>query len=398
MARSPIAPAPASAGDVLRLVLTGTADTRGDIGRLTGLSRTAVTARVSELLTRGLLVETTVGPSTGGRPPVRLSFNAAAGVVLAAAVGVTRTQFGVYDLAGDPLAEDSGPLDATRGPEAVFAWLLDRWRGLLAELGRTADDVRGVGLAVPAPVDVATGRTGTPPTFAGWDDVDLAAPFAAEFGVPVVVDNDVNAMAVGEHWARRAEGITDLLAVKVSAGIGAGVVAGGVLQRGAIGAAGELGHIRVENGGGVLCRCGNSDCLEAVAGGSALVRRLADDGLPVSSVADLVSMVGDGNPRVVHTVRDAGRRLGEVLAAAVNILNPAVVVLGGDLARAYEPLVAGVRETVYQRAAAYATRRLRIVPSVLDERAGLVGCTVLVLNRVLSASAVDAAVAARTPR
>jgi predicted NBD/HSP70 family sugar kinase len=184
------------------------------------------------------------------------------------------------------------------------------------------------------------------------------------------------------------------LHVKVSTGIGAGIIAGGALQRGAHGAAGEIGHNPVADGGGVVCRCGNLDCLEAVASGAALVTALRAEGRDVADVPGVVALVRAGDPEAVALVRHAGRRVGEVLAVAVNLLNPQVVVFGGDLAEAFEPLLAGVREQVYRRAIVPVTRDLSIEQSALGPEAGIVGCAAMALAEVLSPRAIDAALAA----
>jgi predicted NBD/HSP70 family sugar kinase len=185
--------------------------------------------------------------------------------------------------------------------------------------------------------------------------------------------------------------VSDLLHVKVSTGIGAGIVAGGALQRGALGAAGEIGHNPVGDGVGVVCRCGNVDCLEAVASGAALVTALRARDREVADVPEVVALVRAGDPEAVALVRQAGRRIGEVLAVAVNLLNPQVVVFGGDLADAVEPLLAGVREQVYRRAIVPATRRLRIERSALGPGAGIAGCAAMALAEVLSPRAIDTA-------
>ncbi|HEY2985194.1 MAG TPA: ROK family protein, partial [Jatrophihabitantaceae bacterium] len=153
-------------------------------------------------------------------------------------------------------------------------------------------------------------------------------------------------------------------------------------------------------GGGVLCRCGQRDCLEAVAGGWALVKALRAEGRQVTHVRDVVRLALGGDPVALDMIRESGRRVGEVLSSAVTLLNPGVVVIGGDLASAYEPFVAGVRESVYGRSTALSTRQLRIVPSTYGDRIGLVGCVAMVLGTVLAADAVgnprpDRAVAAR---
>ena len=200
-------------------------------------------------------------------------------------------------------------------------------------------------------------------------------------------------MAVAEHRAAGLDATTDVLLVKVSTGIGAGLVLGGRIHRGAVGAAGDIGHTAVHDADGVVCRCGNTGCLEAVASGSAVVRQLAARGREVSRVADVVALVDAGDAEAHGLVRLAGRRLGEVLAQAVNLLNPSVLVLAGDLSLAQEPLLSGVREAVYARATTLAARDLEIRPSALGEQAGLVGCAVTVLDQVLAADAVDRALA-----
>ncbi|MEU8123354.1 ROK family transcriptional regulator [Spirillospora sp. NPDC049024] len=367
---------PASGGDMLRLIREDGVATRAELGRLTGLSRPAVASRVAALISRGLVVERADGPSTGGRPPARLEFNAAGGAVLVANLGQSRGQLAVCDLAGTVLARADGP-PAETTPGKTLPRLFDQWASLLDASGTDPSTVRGVGLGVPDAVEHVAGR---------WDAVEIGAPVAERFGVPAYLDNEVNAAALGEHQAH--PGVGDLLFVKVSTGIGAGIIAGGRIQRGALGAAGEIGHVPVPFPGEAPCRCGNVNCVEAVAGGTALLARSPADDLPA-----LAALARAGDPATVALLRDAGRRIGEVVATAVNLLNPAVVVLGGDLAGADEPLIAGLREIVYRRSTALATRDLRIEPSRLGEGAGLAGCAAMVLDNILSPGAVDAAAA-----
>ncbi|MFC7729076.1 ROK family transcriptional regulator [Actinomadura keratinilytica] len=370
---------PSTSGEVLRLVREEGVSTRAELGRLTGLSRPAVAARVNELIAHGLLVERADGASTGGRPPARLEFNAAGGAVLVANLGRSRGQAAVCDLAGTLLVQADVDLPADLSPGAVLPRLLDRWSELLGKAGRSPATVRGAGLAVPDPVGL---------TPEAWDGVEVGPLVAERFDVPVLLDNDVNAAALGEHRTRFAD-LADLLFVKVSTGIGGGLIMGGRIQRGALGAAGEIGHVPVPGAGESPCRCGNLGCLEAVAGGAALLARSG-----ARDLAELSARARAGDPAVVGLVRDAGRLLGEVIATAVNLLNPAVVVLGGDLTGAYEPLIAGVREVVYRRATALATGRLRIEPSRLGDTAGLIGCAVMTLDHLLAPATVDAALTA----
>jgi len=380
------------AGAVLSLIREGRASTRSELIAMTGLARSTVTQRLDQLLAERLVVPAGEAASTGGRPPSVLAFNRGAGVVLAADLGATHSRLAMTDLGGEVLGELAADLPIADGPEAVLGWMESGFDALLERAGRTAGDVRGVGIGVPGPVEFATGRPVAPPIMPGWDGYPVADRLATRYGAPALVDNDVNAMALGEHWAHWRT--TDhLLLVKVGTGIGCGIVAGGSILRGAQGAAGDLGHIQITGDASVVCRCGNVGCLEAVAGGGAMAAKLTGMGIDAADGRDVVKLVRAGRPEAVGVVREAGRVLGGVLATSVNMFNPGVIVIGGDLSHAEEHLLAGVREIVYQRSLPLATRSLRIVRSRLDERAGVVGASVMVIEHVLSPAAVDDALA-----
>jgi predicted NBD/HSP70 family sugar kinase len=393
---APPRPAQASgggAGAILQLVRSGQATTRADLAAMTGLARSTVAQRVDALLARGLLVSRGDSPSTGGRPATLLAFNDGAGVVLCGDLGATHSRVAVTDLGGTVLAQTRHEIAIAEGPEVVLGWLEATFDGLLDKIGRGHDAVRGVGVGLPGPVEFATGRPVSPPIMPGWDRYPVGDRLATRYGVPALVDNDVNIMAVGEHWSTwRDEAF--LLFVKMGTGIGSGIVAGGHVHRGADGAAGDIGHIHVPDHDDIVCRCGNRGCLEAFAGGGAMAARLREAGLDTHTSLDVVDRVRAGHPVATQLIREAGRTVGGVLATCVNMLNPAVIVIGGDLARADEPLLAGVREVVYRRSLPLATGRLRIVPSRLDDEAGVVGAAVMVIESVLAPDAVDAALIA----
>ncbi len=378
------------AGSVLRLIRDGEAVTRADLARRTGLARSTVAQRVDALLAHELVYEAGGSASTGGRPPTVLAFNHLAGVVLAADLGATHSRLAVSDLAGAPLTEVALDMDIAVGPEAVLTWVDERFVELLAKAGRTAADVRGIGIGVPGPVAFATGQPVNPPIMPGWDGFSVPDWFAGRYDAPVLVDNDVNIMALGEHWSLWRD--TDhLLFIKIGTGIGCGIVAGRIIHRGAQGAAGDIGHIRVPGNEEVLCRCGNVGCLEAVAGGRALAVRLAAEGRPAANSRDVVRLVRAGDPTATRMVREAGRALGQVLAGSVNFFNPSVIVIGGDLGQAHEQLLAGMREVIFERSLPLATRDLRTEPSELGDRAGVVGAAIMVIEHVLAPDVVDRA-------
>jgi predicted NBD/HSP70 family sugar kinase len=377
-----------SPGDLLSLIREGVAVTRADLARHTGLARSTVAQRVDALLASGLVVEAGGSASTGGRPPTVLAFNHDAGVILVADLGATHSRMAATDLAGTPLAESAEDLDIALGPTEVLTRVSARFGKLLAQTGRSTADVRGIGIGVPGPVEFASGQPVNPPIMPGWDGFDIPAWFADRYTAPVLVDNDVNIMARGEHWVhwRRT---SHLLLVKVGTGIGCGIVADGHIHRGARGAAGDIGHIRATSSDDVVCRCGNIGCLEAIAGGQALADRLSAVGIEAANSRDVVRLVRNGDATATRMVRDAGRTLGEVLAGTVNFFNPAVIVIGGDIAEAHAQLLAGVREGILSRSLPLATRDLRIVPSRLGDRAGITGAAITAIEHVLSPAAVD---------
>ncbi|HMJ78780.1 MAG TPA: ROK family protein [Iamia sp.] len=380
------------AGSLLQILRDGVPRTRSELAVMTGLGRSAVAQRVDALLASSLVGSVGEAASTGGRPPAQLAFNPGARVALAVDVGATHVRIGLTDLASVVLAEDRHEIDISLGPEAVLTWAIERSRALLAELGRDPADLIGVGIGLPGPVEHATGKPRNPPIMPGWDGFDVPLYVGSALGTVVVADNDVNVMALGERFLGFPT-VDQLLFVKVATGIGSGIISHGTLHRGADGAAGDLGHIQVPDGEDVLCRCGNRGCLEAIASGAAVATRLRATGLDPAGSGDVVDLVKAGSVPALQEVRQAGRVIGEVLASAVSLLNPSVIVIGGSLAAAGDPLLAGVREVVYRRSLPLATANLRIVPAVGGERAGIIGAACLVIDEVLAPDAVDRYVA-----
>ncbi|HYH88463.1 MAG TPA: ROK family transcriptional regulator [Solirubrobacteraceae bacterium] len=380
------------AGSVLQLIRDTQGVTRSDLARITGLARSTVAQRVDALLAHELVYEAGGTASTGGRPPTLLTFNQRAGVVLVADLGATHSRLAASDLAGAPLAEEAFDMDIAAGPERVLGVVNEHFAALLSDLGHAAEDVRGIGIGVPGPVAFSSGQPVKPPIMPGWNGFSIPGWFAGRYDAPVLVDNDVNIMALGEHWANWRD-TEHLMFIKVGTGIGCGIVAGRAIHRGAQGAAGDIGHIRLAGQESITCRCGNVGCLEAVAGGGALARRLTAVGVGAADSRDVVRLVRADDASAVRMVREAGRSLGEVLAGCVNFFNPGVIVIGGDVGEAPE-LLAGVREVTIQRSLPLATGELDIVASRLGDRAGVVGAAIMVVEHVLAPDVVDRVVQA----
>jgi predicted NBD/HSP70 family sugar kinase len=383
---------PGRAGDIFQLLRDGKARTRAELAGTTGLARSTVAARIDALISSGLVGPAGEATSSGGRPPSRFAFNPAARVVLAVDVGATHVALAVTDLGGSVLAERRMDQQVADGPEKVLGLVVREAAKLLASASRVVADLAGVGIGLPGPVEHDTGRPVKPPIMPGWDGFDVVRFVQRSLPVPVLVDNDVNIMALGErtaHWPDH----DNFIFVKVATGIGAGIISSGELQRGANGTAGDLGHVRVPRGDDVLCRCGNHGCLEALASGPAIAAALRGEGLEAAKGADVARLVAHGNQQAIQAVRQAGRDVGDVLATVVNLLNPSVIVIGGSIGESGEHLVAGVREVVYRRSLPLATSQLRVGLSHAGDKAAILGASQLVTRHVLSPAVIEATLA-----
>lgn len=380
-----------SAGDLLALVRTGKARTRGELQQVTGLSRSTVTSRLDVLIDAGYLHEVGTHESTGGRPSVLIEFNDRHGVFLVADLGATHAQLAVVTPLGKVLAEERADTRVADGPVAVLDWVVRRFIVLLDAMERDGSAVVGIGIGVPGPVEFDTGRVRQPPIMPGWDDYPIVAHLRRTFDVPVLVDNDANLMALGEQTVRYPD-CPAMVLVKVATGIGAGIVVGGSVYRGIDGGAGDLGHIRLHGHGEARCMCGSYGCLAAVASGSALAQRLTADGIPTASSRELLDRLNAGHPEATALARDAGRLVGEVLATMVCVLNPGVLVIAGDLAVTH--FVTGVRESLYQRALPRATRHLEVTTGSLGNHAGIIGAHAMVVESLYAPDAVNQRLAA----
>ena len=382
----------ASPGALLRHVRKGRAHSRAELVALTGASRNTISARVDQLIEANLLEEGGRGWSTGGRPPTILQFNSRAGCVLAVDLGVTSVDVAVTDLSAQVLATVGHPIDIADGPGPVLAEVDRLAQKVLADAGLSPSDVRAVGVGVPGPVEFSTGRPSHPPIMPGWHDHPIPGAFA-RYECPVYVDNDVNVMALGELGV--ADSADDVLVVKVGTGIGCGVIVEGRVYRGAQGSAGDIGHIYVAQPDGrtVVCRCGNENCLEAIAGGGALFRDALAAGLPVTSTRQVIELASHGDGAAVELVRNSGRTIGIVLAALVNFFNPHRIVMTGGVAQAGLPLLAGIRETVYRRSMPLAARSLEISVSDAPEMSGRVGAALMAIEGFLDEDAIHQALA-----
>src|SRR5829696_7552111 len=365
--------------------------TRAELLQRTGMARSTLVEKVEVLRRHQLVRDAEVRRGTGGRPATALAFDGTCRHVLVLDLGATHATLALADLHLRLLAVRREHLDTLAGPVAVLPALVTAARALVAgaaAAGVPAQPLLGVGVGFPGPVAPDRARLDEQTMMRNWDGTDLAGALRAEFGVDVLVENDANAMAFGEHVAAVARGVPrheSLLVVKVSTGIGAGLIVDGALHRGASGGAGEIGHVRLE-GEKAQCTCGARGCLGAVASGRALLAEL--DGRR-GRLADLVRSVGHGDPAALVAVSAAGAKVGAVLANAVTMVDPDAVLLGGEVGR-LPAFVAAVRRPLFAGIPARTARRLRLGRTMLADDSGITGLAGLVVDACLAPPAVQA--------
>ncbi|MQY02086.1 N-acetylmannosamine kinase [Actinomadura sp. RB68] len=387
---------------LVELVRTQGLATTNDLCDATGMGRTVVAQRIGHLLEVGLLARRGKGRSTGGRAPRELRFHHEAATVFGVEVGVTSVMVGLTSLDGAPLEVREDAWSVTRGPEETLARIEAMMREILAARP-DAPPLAGIGVGLPCPVEFASGRPVSPPILSGWDDYPVREWLASRFGVGVWVDNEVNAMALGELRAGTARGLDDFIYVKVGTGIGAGLVSAGRLHRGAQGCAGDIAHLCIDPASTRQCRCGKTGCLQTFASGNALGRtatRLAKSGesRPLArrlaeagevTAADVSAAAAQGDPVCLDLLSTAGERLGEALTSLINIFNPALVVVGGGVSMAGDLLLPSLRKVVYERSLPLATRDLRVALSEHADRAGVVGAALTAVEELLGPAHLD---------
>lgn len=347
--------------------------TRQRLSRLTGLSPSAVAAAVQVLLTDHRLIETDrVGPAGRGRgrPSRTLELARREGPVLGIDFGHAHVRAAIAHTAGEVLSEDCIDIDVDADPDAAMAAAEASVRRLLSEAGIALNDVLSVAACIPAPLDATTDRVSSATILSGWVALNPHRDLSARIGTNVVVGNDADLGARGEHRFGAAKEYQDFLYIKASHGIGAGLVINGQTYRGSSGIAGEIGHTQLP-GATSLCRCGSRGCLETVVSITEVRRQL--DHVLSSESADGPLSALSLNRAAARVLTDAGRTMGRVLADLCNCLNPAAIIIGGELGVAGDPIVSGVRESIDRYAQPATAAAVTIRTAELGTRAELLG-------------------------
>jgi predicted NBD/HSP70 family sugar kinase len=359
---------------------------RADLVRGSGLSRTTVSSLITDLIRSGHVCETADRgrPHKGGsgRPPWLVTLSAPVGGVVGVDIGHGHVRVALADRTGRVLAEDHTLVDV----DALGTVVLDRAaamvRGLLGSAGLDPTYLQAVGMCVPAPLDRRSSRIRTD-ILPGWQGLLPADELAHRLGVPVHADNDANLGALAELHHGVAHGRHDVVYLKVASGLGAGIVLGGRLHRGASGIAGEIGHVQVGEDGPV-CRCGNRGCLETLVAAPRLLDLLQPAYDDVLTVDEVLELDRDGDAGVRRVLTDAGRTVGRAVADLANSLNPELVVVGGSLG-ASPSLITGLRGSIDRYAQPDTAVAVEVVAGELGDRAEVVGAVALAIATVAAA-------------
>ena len=384
-------------GQLINLVRTGRARTRPGLEQETGLGRKLVAQRVQQAIDLGLLEDADLVPSGGGRPSRQLRFRAEAGYVYAGLIESTEIRAAVCRLDGTVVESSHEEWLADAGPDATME-VLD---GMFTRLRRrTRTEPWAIGIGISGPVDFTTGRLVAPPIMPGWDGYSVRSWFRDRYDAPVWVDNDVNLMALGEWHRGSPHDGRDLLYVLIDTGVGSGLVSNGRVFRGDTGAAGDIGHTQVTDDPSVICRCGQSGCLEAVTAGWGLVQlltpraaespylsgQLAEHGHLTAQDIGLAAAAGD--PLASEAVLAGTRMIGVTVANVINFANPGVVVVGGGALRAGPEMFRTLEETVRRRVTRLAGQQLTIRPASLDFQEGVIGAGIMAIEHLFNPASV----------
>jgi len=377
---------------ILRLIWRQRRISRAEIARRKRLSRSTVSEIVGSLLPSGLVEEVGVGPSAGGRPPIVLEFQDGACVILGVEMGATHVMAVLTDLRGHVLAWRQASHAVRSDPEGTRALIAELCDACLAARPGAAGRLVGIGIAVPSPVDPGRPDHLSEIVLPDWRGDSGFTPFLARYGVPVLVDNDANLGALAEGWWGAGSGVDDFAYVKIATGVGSGHVIGGRIYRGATGVAGEIGHMAIDPHGGP-CICGLRGCLATFVGAPALVGRaralLAE--YPASALASqsvtldtIVAAALGQDPLALRLVQETAEYLGIAVAGLLNLMNPSMVIFGGEVARLGELLLEPLRETIRRRTLVSSVAAAEVRMSALGPQAIAIGAATLVLEAALA--------------
>ncbi|HEX6844440.1 MAG TPA: ROK family transcriptional regulator [Actinomycetota bacterium] len=367
---------------VVRLLRTNGPLTRAELARQAEVSRSTISAIVTELLDQGLVEERgeTSTPGQAGRPGSLVALNPSAGVAVGIDIDHQHLRVMAADLAHTVLGEAARPLALNHDASEAMSLAVELVDAVLREAGLDRRRVLGVGMSLAGPIESTHGTVRPSSISPSWVGIDAAAEMSARLDLPVLLDNDANLGALAELMWGAARGVSEGVYLNVGTGIGAGLIIGGAVYRGANGTAGEIGHATASEGG-PMCRCGNRGCLERFAGGTAILQDLAGSHGDELTLDDLLAHVAAGENACRRVVSDAGYLIGIHVATLCNLLNPARVIVGGPLSATGDVLLEPIRRSIARSALPAAAEAVDVVQGDLGDRATALGAVALVLRQ-----------------
>ena len=375
--------------DLIRFAVGGLS--RTELADKMGLTRAAVSLIITDLLESNVIQETEVRSAPSGRPPVILEINPKAGLVGAIDMGATHMSIALADFTARIAQEEDFPFDVKNGPQACLQEASNNFLGMLSSQGLSVGDLSAVGIGVPGPVITEAGIVIAPPIMPGWDRYPIRSALEKMWKLPITLNNDAELGALGE-WAYGAgRGEKNIAYIKVGSGIGAGLILDQQIYGGTTGAAGEIGHLTIDENG-PLCNCGNHGCLEAFAGGHAIAeqgrqlaksgkRTLLTDMKPDQITAHEVSEAARrGDIHAQEILTRAGTFIGIAIAGLINLFNPSIVIIGGGVSQVGDTLTTSIRKAVRERAMRASEQSVRITTAMLGRRSVLIGATEQAIN------------------
>jgi len=374
-------------GLIIELVRQAGSISRADLARQSRLSAPTVSAIIDQLLRRGIVVETTIAPSSGGRPPVLLSLDPKAGFVVGIKLRGDGLTTVVCDLDAQIVASGEHYVPLVGDPAAAIAAIEQESRRILRTAAVSPSKVLGLGIGLSGVIETSAGICRFSHLLQ-WNDVELAGPLRDRLAMPVWVENDVNALAVAEKWAGDASTASDFVTLTVGRGIGLAIVVNRSLYRGAHGASGEFGHMIVEPGG-PKCECGRFGCLEAIVGEGAIRRRISERKGHDVTRDELQLLVELEDSAALEVVESAGRKLGMAVANVITLLNPELLIICGEGTSLGDPFLDPIVSAVREQTFANLGRELDIKIQTWGDEAWAVGAATLVLRESFNLPGAD---------
>ena len=368
--------------------------TRAELIKLTKLSAPTISALVNVLIDSDFVREAGIGVSSGGRRPIVLEFNYDARFVIGIDMGATHITCLLVNLNGQIVARQMRRMDVIGQPQPSLETINSMIFQVTSQSGVNMEDILGIGLTIPAPLNDDHNGTFLTYYMPAWKGIRPAEVINRSYSLPIYMENDANAAAIAEKWWGSGRGYDSLAYIKIGTGVGSGLVINNEIYRGYSGSAGEIGHTTIETNGR-RCRCGNQGCMESYVGLPGILMD-ARTGLSTDprwkknldhlSLADIILAAKEGNEFCIHLIQHAGKYLGIGMANMINLVNPGLLIIGGDLTEAGDILMDPVRSSLRERTIPFESHLEKITLGELGENAVALGAAAVVIQKAFSAA------------